>query len=388
MEQKMEIEINNNWQILYHHEGYYPNWGGHPIIELFNPDVAQGTFYLTDHLGFCLFYQARNPQHEKNQQPWVECIHFLLTSEGVKVLKKEEYRLIVKGEHSFSWGTYQAQQSQFHLNITSQTDNRIFGSLIDFLASTPCKGAATPDMKYTRINKDYDTQVSYHYFDPKSITSSITNDNSLLDSATTERESNNRRLDWVSSAQGQSTTKHGVNFFHDKPFNAPGYYPHWGDRVLYELFNPKLKEGTFYFTRVDNEYRLYIQRKNDDFDFRTNIWVECQHFTLDKGSISITQIDELRLIEVYYDKGLPYLESFGYYKDYGCGDDLIGIASKCEKVDYNSLETYLQQFSSDNAAPQNLRLKRTANGYSLREPDYLKIDSICEEHTRTYMSHK
>ncbi|MDP3269700.1 MAG: hypothetical protein Q8M40_11750 [Legionella sp.] len=385
MEQK--IERMSNWHQFNNHKSYHPDWGDKPIIELFNPDLEEGTYYLTRHYHqyYCVFYQVRNPQNEKNQQLWVESIQFSLTDDSVQVKEHDEYRLIVKGEHSFSWGDYQEQQSEFHLNIARRADKRVFGSFIDFLASTPCKKDAPSDLKYKRINNDYDTNIKYHYFDYQKIASSVANHDSSLDSVPTEVGLNiNRRLDWSVSDQAQSASRHGFNFFQDKPFNVPGYYSHWGERVVYELFNPELKEGTFYFTRVDDEYRLYIQKRNQDLGYNKTIWVECQHLTLHRGTVSVTQTDELRLIYEDHD-GCSY--DFDEFKDYGCGNDLIGIASKNVTVNYNSLESYLQQFLPEYAAPKNLRLKRTADGYSLRKPDFCKISSVCEEYDRKCVSH-
>ena len=403
MEQKMEKGmVNLQTSILNNHEGYYPDWGDRPVIELFNPELEEGTYYLTKHFhqGYRVFYQVRNPQYENNQQLWVENIQFLITDDGIQVIEYAEYRLIDKGEHSFSWGTYQEQQSEFHLNITNQDESRLFSSINDFLASTPCKRAAPSHFKHKRINNDYDTKIIYHRVDYQEITASETNNhslgrkkiilseedhNSLLDWMPPEIGCNiSRRLDWFTIAQAQLVSKQWFNFFHDKSIAAPGYYPQWGDRALYELFNPSLKEGTFYFTGVDKEYRLYIQRRNQALGYNESIWVECQHFTLLKGTISVTQIDELRLLRFH--DGFSY--DFDSFKDDGWVPKEVGISSNKVKVDYNSLEIYLQQFIPENAAPKNLRLKRTANGYWLSEPQYFQISSVCEKYDQNCLSHK
>lgn len=195
-----------------------------------------------------------------------------------------------------------------------------------------------------------------------------------------------KQLGWFALAQAQSVSKQWFNFFHDKPFTS-GYYPQWGELYFYELFNPKLKEGTFYFTRINKEYRFYIQKRNNNYEGNKSLWVECQHFIVYKGTITVTQIDELRPLndgELYGKRG-----EFDSYEDYCSTDCLMGIASKGVKIDYESLKSFLQQFLNKEPAPSNLGWKRDEFCIRFRKkPNYLPIESVCEEYERNIVSHK
>ncbi|MDP3269699.1 MAG: hypothetical protein Q8M40_11745 [Legionella sp.] len=393
MEQKTEC-VSNRQQLI-NHKNYYPKWENrNALIELFNPEFDEGTYYLTkNHQDvYCVFYQVRSPEYEINQQIWVESIQFLVYGR-IEVLAYEEYRLLTKGEHSFSWGVYQEQQTHFHVNIHRRSDKRTFDTLTSFLASIPCTYDVPSDLMYKRVMEGYNTYIERHALDYEQISSSETKNHtigrkkiilsgvthgSLFDWMPSELGINiGRRLDWYTRAQAKSVSKQWFNFFQDSAFGAAGYYPNWGERLFYELFNPELKEGTFYFTRVNNEFRLYVQKRDPNLDYKKTLWVECQHFSLNKGAVMVTQLDELRLIYFDHD-GCSY--GFDSFKDYGCGADDIGIARHPVEIRYDSLDTYLQQFLPENAAPKNISLKRLEKGYSLRMPHYCDISSVSKQY--------
>ncbi|HIF0232352.1 TPA: hypothetical protein ACXYK5_002271 [Legionella pneumophila] len=140
---------------------------------------------------------------------------------------------------------------------------------------------------------------------------------------------------------------------------------------------------------MGNEYRFYIQKRNDQYEGYTNIWVECQHFILNRGAITVIQIDELRPVDEYWMSENDFPEPPIKFDSFNSWGGPVGIASKAAKVDYVSLESFLEQFLNPRPAPSDLGWKPRNPIFKLRErPDYVTIPSLCEEYERKGLSYQ